>query len=401
MTDVEQLLDAHADAPVAASADAARPKRPAIPPNVRAIVWARSAGRCAFCNKLLIGDLLSGKSDLNAAYIAHIVADAPKGARGNKVLSARLSKDPANLMLLCDVHHRVIDGHDTRGEYPADLLRRLKEEHESRIETVTSIRRDASCHVIRYGAGIGRNESPVNVDAVKSALLPEFYPAHGGMIDLDIPDLGIPDHDPSYWPVHQKSLRDKYFERVKGRLERGEINRLAVFGLAPMPLLIELGRLISDISEAHVRQLLREPKGWQWDKADPSLKLEVALAPKVRGKVALKLGVSAAIGDERVFEALGDDVSIWSLSAVAAHNDIMRTPEDLRIWRQEVRRVLEAIKVHHSGADFLHVFPAIPVSAAVELGRVWMPKAHLPMRIYDHNRALGGSRPTLDIVHQA
>ncbi|MGO7632002.1 HNH endonuclease, partial [Rhizobium ruizarguesonis] len=42
-----------------------------------------------------------------------------------------------------------------------------------------------------------------------------------------------------------------------------------------------------------------------------------------------------------------------------------------------------------------------PVSAAVELGRVWMPKAHLPMRIYDHNRAFGGSRPTLDIVHQA
>ncbi|UWU15511.1 hypothetical protein N2599_05770 [Rhizobium sullae] len=83
---------------------------------MKAIVWARSAGRCAFCNKLLIGDLLSSKSDLNTAYIAHIVADAPKGARGDKVLSAKLSKDPANLMLLCDVHHRLIEGPETSGE---------------------------------------------------------------------------------------------------------------------------------------------------------------------------------------------------------------------------------------------------------------------------------------------
>jgi allophanate hydrolase subunit 2 len=38
----------------------------------------------------------------------------------------------------------------------------------------------------------------------------------------------------------------------------------------------------------------------------------------------------------------------------------------------------------------VHLFPALPVSAAVEVGRVWMPKAHLPMIVYDQNRKLGG-----------
>jgi len=209
-------------------------RRPSLPQNVKAIVWARAAGRCQFrgCNKVLVGDLLTGRDDLNTAYIAHIVSDAPGGPRGDEVLSPKLSTAPSNLMLLCDPHHRLIDGRATWQEYPEHLLREMKVEHEDRIEAVTSIAHDRGCHVIRFAAGIGKNESPVNADAVKEALLPEFYPVRNGMIDLDVPDLGIPDSDPSYWPLHQRLLGDKYQERVRGRLERNEISRLAVFGLA-------------------------------------------------------------------------------------------------------------------------------------------------------------------------
>lgn len=378
-------------------------RRPSLPPNAKAIVWARAAGRCQFrgCNKPLIGDLVSGKSNLNTAYIAHIVSDAIKGPRGDEVLSPKLTKDPTNLMLLCDPHHRLVDGKSTWQEFPVSLLQEMKAEHEDRIEAVTSIARDRGCHVIRFASGIGKNESPVNVDAVKEALLPEFYPARHGMIDLDVPDLGIADSDPTYWSLHQRLLREKYQERVKGRLERNEISRLAIFGLAPMPLLIELGRLISDISEAHVRQLLREPKGWSWSLGPGQMELERTGPEKDGHSVALKLGVSGPIDDDRIKAVLGEDVSIWSLSAKNAHNDILRTPGDLALWRKELRAVFEAIKDRHGSAEIIHIFPAIPVSAAVELGRVWMPKAHMPMRIYDHNRALGGFRPTLDIVHQA
>lgn len=397
MSDASEALD---EQPLA---EKSARRRPSLPQNVKAIVWARAAGRCEFggCNCSLIGDLLTGKDDLNTAYIAHIVSDAPKGPRGDEVRSPQLSTDPSNLMLLCDTHHRLIDGSSTWREYPEHLLLDMKAEHEDRIESVTSITRDRGCHVIRFAAGIGKNESPVNIEAVKAALLPEFYPVRNGMIDLDVPDLGIPDSDPGYWPLHQRLLREKYKERVKGRLERNEISRLAVFGLAPMPLLIELGRLISDISEAHVRQLLREPKGWAWSAAPSQMEL-VWTEPQNNGSaVALKLGVSGPIDDNRITAVLGEDVSIWSLSAKEANNDILRTPSDLALWRKEIRAVFEAIKDRHGNAAILHVLPAIPVSAAIELGRVWMPKAHLPMRIYDHNRALGGFRRTLDIVHQA
>jgi hypothetical protein len=78
---------------------------------------------------------------------------------------------------------------------------------------------------------------------------------------------------------------------------------------------------------------------------------------------------------------MSKDVAIWSLAAQDPHNDMMRYPEDLQEFRRLVRRLYNEIKA--SGADAIHVFPAIPISAAVELGRVWMPRADLPLHIYD------------------
>lgn len=132
--------------------------RPSLPANVKAIVWARAAGRCQFrgCNKPLIGDLVSGRSNLNTAYIAHIVSDAVNGPRGDKILSPLLTKDPSNLMLLCDAHHRLIDDRTSWKDYSVELLQEMKAEHEDRIEAVTSISRDRGCHVIRLLRGSAR-----------------------------------------------------------------------------------------------------------------------------------------------------------------------------------------------------------------------------------------------------
>jgi hypothetical protein len=44
----------------------------------------------------------------------------------------------------------------------------------------------------------------------------------------------------------------------------------------------------------------------------------------------------------------------------------------------------------HGEHAVIHVFPALPVPAAVEVGRAWMPKADLPMIIYDRNRRRRG-----------
>ena len=79
------------------------------------------------------------------------------------------------------------------------------------------------------------------------------------------------------------------------------------------------------------------------------------------------------------------------------HNDFMKSRDQLSLFRQAFRRLLDTIKAENGQDVLLHVFPAVPVSVAVEVGRVWMPKADLPMRVYDQNRQNGGFKVAFDI----
>lgn len=63
-----------------------------------------------------------------------------------------------------------------------------------------------------------------------------------------------------------------------------------------------------------------------------------------------------------------------------------------------LRHLLDRINAVHGENAVIIVFPALPNSAAVEVGRVRMPKADLPLHIYDQNRSVGGFIPPLKIT---
>jgi hypothetical protein len=51
---------------------------------------------------------------------------------------------------------------------------------------------------------------------------------------------------------------------------------------------------------------------------------------------------------------------------------------------------MDRIKAAHGQTTPLHVFPVASVSAAIEFGRIRMPKADMPWRIYDQVNDRGG-----------
>lgn len=60
--------------------------------------------------------------------------------------------------------------------------------------------------------------------------------------------------------------------------------------------------------------------------------------------------------------------------------------KQLSAFRQITRMALKEIK--DAGLADIKVFMAMPNACAVEVGRVWMPKADLPMHLYDYNRSI-------------
>lgn len=367
-----------------------------IPVPVRCMLWGRAAGRCEFagCNKSLSYHPKT-KEDVNLAEVAHIIGFSKDGPRGEEELSEELAKDISNLMLLCGECHKAIDTNKER--YPVDHLRPMKIGHERRIEIVGSIDAERQSHVLLYGANVGKHNSPLSYDNAARAMLPDRYPAESMPITLGLGNSSFKDNADEFWTIESAQIRNMVEQRIRPRLATGDIKHLSVFGFAPQPLLILLGFYISDIPAAEIFQLHREPQGWHWQADPEDFEFLVHEPAHVAGEVALVLSLSATIVDERITSVLGEDANIWRITIAKPSNDFLRSRAQLKAFRELIRSLMDRIKARHGQNAVLHVFPAVPVAIAVELGRIIMPKADQPLRVYDQNRELGGFVKALDI----
>ncbi|MEZ4721948.1 MAG: SAVED domain-containing protein [Flavobacteriales bacterium] len=373
--------------------------RPNIPDKVKTNLWRASGGRCQFdnCNTpLWLHAATMGK--MNKSYIAHIYAFSEEGPRYDAVQSPKLEKDFSNLMLVCDECHRTFDDKSKVSEYPTERLLAMKRAHEERIEFLTGLKPNKRSHVILFGAKIGQHGSPLNFSHATSALLPDFYPSMPRALELGM-KASFEDHSESYWNSENQNLTDQFKKEVAFIKGSHEVQHFSVFGLAPQPLLIKLGTLLSDIYQADVYQLHREPSTWNWLDEDVHVDHTLNKSSGHGNQIALKFELSATINDERVHRVLGEDCAIWSLTHNNPNNDYLRSIKSLQDFRSKMRRAFDQIKAEHGEDAVIHVFPAMPVSAAIELGRVWMPKADLPMIIYDQNRKNEGFFKTLTITN--
>lgn len=371
-----------------------------VPKKIAIRLWGKAAGRCEYegCNEPLWLDLHT-KVEFNIAYLAHIIADSASGPRGDADLSEKLRKDISNLMLMCDEHHRLIDKEDVEG-HPVKRLLEMKRKHEERIELLTSIHADKQSHVILYGANIGRHSAQVSWEKASQSMVPEFYPAERRGIELSLKNSTFQDCEKSFWEIERVHLQRQFEQQIKPRLGSGEIQHFSIFAIAPQPLLIELGRLLSDIPAAEVYQLHREPQGWKWQNHPEGFRYELLEPATHYRTVALNLSLSATIDNTRISSALNVEHSTWTLTIEDPNNDFLKSREQLKLFREKFRVLLNRIKTAHGEEARIHIFPAVPVSVALEIGRVWMPKADLPMSIYDQSPRHDGFSLALDISNK-
>jgi hypothetical protein len=88
----------------------------------------------------------------------------------------------------------------------------------------------------------------------------------------------------------------------------------------------------------------------------------------------------------------------WRITpaAITPHADILTRRADLDAFELAARSLFSEIEATAKSTEVLHVFPALPVAAAVMLGRVRDPQVHPRLLIYD--RTAGGYRPVLEVT---
>lgn len=84
------------------------------------------------CKHILVIDKTKQDSESVVGDECHIVSGAKSGPRYDPTYSEREIDSLTNLMILCKIHHKVVD--DQEETYTANELRKIKDDHEKWVE---------------------------------------------------------------------------------------------------------------------------------------------------------------------------------------------------------------------------------------------------------------------------
>ena len=182
------------------------------------LIWGRSGNRCAFkdCRNELIADETESDDESIIGDEAHIVARSNDGPRGDSDLSKDDRDKYDNLILLCRIHHKVID--DQPNFYTVDRLREMKEMHETWVKEKLKFDLEEGKEDLKYANYIDeifRRIDIENWEGWTSSLLSHGQPR---ILKSRLEELkGVPDYIISrFWEGVYKDLEDSIdFSKVK------------------------------------------------------------------------------------------------------------------------------------------------------------------------------------------
>jgi len=347
----------------------------------KGLITFRAGGRCEFegCNEYLLKDDLT-QIEFNNQQYAHIIADSPKGPRGQED-SSEHALDVNNIILLCPKHHHLVDTQPEK--FSKEMLMEMKLKHEARVQYLLSLGVDKERTVVLYHANIG--SAIINIPHKKAieALWPDYYPSPE-YIEIGMTNDFLTEGDHSFWDRQKEYLERLFKLKIVERIDSKNLEKMALFAIAPMPLLVLLGTLLSDKYDVLVYNKHREADTWKWQKGDFPNEFELRKPENVKGEPCLVFSISASIRYriERQFP----DASIWEITVPNPKLDYIQTELQMESFRNVVREAYaDILKVSKS---YVNVFMAMPNACAVEAGRVWMPKADRAMRLFDYNSSI-------------
>lgn len=350
------------------------------------ILCANAAGRCQFegCNKPVFVDVLTLKQ-FNMSNVAHIVASDPNGPRGDAVRSHQLSDKLENLMLMCADHHKLIDADENVKEFPEDRLLQMKARHEQLIALQCDLIYKEPSEMVFLQSPI-KGYLPAKIDAHQcaEAVMPSkrVISIRGQRIAVEVEGNY---RSTSYWESALKVLERKFILKVSAILEEEANAHFSVFPIAPIPLIIKLGYMMGDKHRADIFQFSRDRDSWKWCSQELTNSFTVKKQLIRDGvRVALVISLTDDIALSRVTDVYDADV-LYIIRANHFGEDCIKSPEDLSAFWHVYQSSCNDIKNKYPQVSEIGVFPAMPVSAAFEVGRRYMPGVYPSFRIFDED----------------
>lgn len=366
-------------------------------------LWVRSGGRCALCKKYLLEGELTVRP-LLLGEGAHIVGQQASEAspRGRHALPTGERDLADNLILLCPDDHSEIDKRGALDLATVEWLRERKLEHEAWIREITGYDPKRGTAILRMVGDVRGRSVELGVETATGAVVrtdartPHFALSTGNAgIEIDLRQMpGEVEGTPAYWQMCKQRIDDTMDHKLVEAVRRGIVTHVSVFAFARLPLLVYLGSKLDDTYQIAVYQRQRSNEAWGWPTTSERA-FTIARASSSAPEAVLILNVSGTIDPADLPATVRDlprfEVSIEGLASV----DAIASRASLLAFEAAARELLAGLEADGKTVRRLHVFAAMPVSAAVVLGRAHDRHVHPALAIYD--RADGAYRLALEI----
>ena len=361
-------------------------KRINISEQIKIKVWTEAAGRCQFrnCNKPLWYNTLT-LSDTKFGEFAHIIGASRNGPRGQ--WNSKLLQDkPENLMLLCEMCHKEIDYGRNIKDYPKEMLYKMKNEHEKGIRiALENLKKKTT--ILMFLCPIQDRLPIINKRAVRSAI----YPYNPDTVENEWYKIKISHFNRKLEKFFDTAIEeiDTVYAQIQRRYNNNEIDNLSVFAFGPMPLLMYLGKCLGDtipsIIYQHNRNTTDVEKLWKWQKKGKSiLKFNIQNLKIGKSKdVGLILSFSDKVLKDKYIDAIRDDYSIYEIFVDKPNTRLIEKKSDLENFGKTYRILLNQIQEKHGKDCNIHIFPAVPVSIALQCGKELLPTKDPNIYVYE------------------
>jgi hypothetical protein len=369
-----------------------------IKETTKLILFVRAGGRCEFdgCNEYLLRHPLT-LDEGNFGQMAHIVAFKPKGPRGKTGVRPLDINDVDNLMLLCPSCHKLVD-EERPQDFTRETLEKYKRDHETRIFTLTATKADRKTTVVQLKSRVAGQTVAIPVADVRQAVSPRYPDDPRGYI-IDLTSMRTEDND--FLQVAASTIKTEVQRLYAPGMEVESTRHISLFALAPIPLLIYLGRQLSNKVPVDPYQRHRDTEDWAWKQEGKPVGYKFVQVQKGTGrsKVALVLPLSGPIKIKDLPVEIDSQFSIYEITLMngTANPTYLRLREDVTKFRRVYQEALRAIASNHRALREIHLFPAVPAPIAVLCGRELLPKVDPALLVYDYDKHKGGFKPTLRI----
>ena len=164
------------------------------------------------------------------------------------------------------------------------------------------------------------------------------------------------------------------------------------FGMAPIPIALELGRRLGPTRRIFAHQQRHDTKSWRWPATGPTVTARLEGVPgavsPARGDVVIRVGCSHPVSAEDIRHVVPYPIAELTVELDGPHEDLLQSEDDVTLVASKFGDALDAIARCFPNCETIHLFAAVPPALAVRMGAEINPTIHAkPIQTYQYANA--------------